>query len=141
MLKPLFDKSNGKITSLGWSQYTPYFNDGDSCEFSLNINLDYGILVNGKSLDEGNFFKNNIYRLEKYLKADGSYEKWIKDYPEDELDVNTVAENLFLYEILKEFTDVLESIDEDFFKNLFGDHVTVTVFFNETIETEEYDHD
>lgn len=23
MLKPLFDKTNGKITSIGWNQYTP----------------------------------------------------------------------------------------------------------------------
>lgn len=25
MLQPLFEKSNGKIKSFGWTQYTPYF--------------------------------------------------------------------------------------------------------------------
>lgn len=25
------------MTSFGWNQYTPYFNDGDECKFSANI--------------------------------------------------------------------------------------------------------
>lgn len=141
MLKPLFDKSNGKITSLGWSQYTPYFNDGDSCEFSLNIDLDYGILVNGENLDETELFTNSSYGLEKYLKKDGSYEKWINQYPEDALNPITMDSEIDLYKILLEFVEVLESIDERFFKDLFGDHVTVTVYNNGTVETEEYEHD
>lgn len=33
--KHLFD-ANPEIKSVTWTQYTPYFNDGDSCEFGVN---------------------------------------------------------------------------------------------------------
>ena len=39
VLKPyivaLFDKYPA-LESIGWRQFTPYFNDGDACEFGLN---------------------------------------------------------------------------------------------------------
>ncbi len=34
-VKELF-KENPKLTSISWTQYTPYFNDGDACTFSSN---------------------------------------------------------------------------------------------------------
>lgn len=33
--KEVFEKNPG-ITGIIWNQYTPYFNDGDSCEFRVN---------------------------------------------------------------------------------------------------------
>lgn len=33
--KEFFDKNPG-ITGVVWTQYTPYFNDGDTCEFSVH---------------------------------------------------------------------------------------------------------
>lgn len=141
MLKPLFEKSNGKIESIGWIQYTPYFNDGDECEFSVHTEMDYGIRVNGECFDDSEFFKNSTYGLEKYLEKDGSYEEWINKYPEDALNPENKEEELFLYGLLLEFQEILSSIDEEFFKDLFGDHVEVTVFADGRVETEEYDHD
>lgn len=41
----------------------------------------------------------------------------------------------------KDFEDLLQSIPDDFFKDLFGDHITVTVKSDCTVETEEYEHD
>lgn len=140
-LKPLFEKTNGKITSLGWVQYTPYFNDGDECTFGINVDLDYGIRVNGEILDDSEFFTNSIYGLRKYLKQDGSYESWIRQYPEDAINPETMDEELHLFKILKEFQDILESIDEEFLQDLFGDHVEVTIFADGTVSTEEYEHD
>ena len=140
-LAPLFKKSNGKITSLGWVQYTPYFNDGDECEFSVNTDLDYGIRVNGEYLDNSEFFQNSTYGLSKYLKKDVSYEDCILRYPEDVLSTETMEKELELYEILMEFQDILESIDDEFLKDLFGDHVEVTIFADGSVTTEEYDHD
>lgn len=140
-LKPLFEKSNGKITSLGWIQYTPYFNDGDECVFSVKADLDYGIRVNGETLDDGEFFTNNTYSLTKYLRNDGSYEEWTHRYPKDTLNTETAKEELYLFEILLEFEGILESIDDEFFQDLFGDHVEVTIFADGSVETEEYEHD
>ena len=31
-----FFSDNPAITAVVWTQYTPYFNDGDTCEFSVN---------------------------------------------------------------------------------------------------------
>ncbi|HTF81278.1 MAG TPA: hypothetical protein VL947_06125 [Cytophagales bacterium] len=45
LLKPIFEKSEGKLHSLKWTQYTPYFNDGDEC--TLRVNTDY-LYVNGE---------------------------------------------------------------------------------------------
>lgn len=33
--KPLFEK-HSNVESIRWTQYTPYFNDGESCEFGVN---------------------------------------------------------------------------------------------------------
>lgn len=140
-LKPLFEKSNGVITSLGWVQYTPYFNDGDECTFSINSDIDYGIRVNGEHLEDSEILGNSTYGLSKYLKKDGSYEEWIKKYPEDALNPDTMEEDLNIYKTLLEFEDILESIDDEFFKDLFGDHVEVTVFVDGRVETEKYEHD
>lgn len=43
--------SNSSIESLGWSQYTPYFNDGDTCHFSVHTD---NIIINGRSIYEMN---------------------------------------------------------------------------------------
>lgn len=34
LFKTFFSK-NPEVTAVGWQQYTPYFNDGDACEFSV----------------------------------------------------------------------------------------------------------
>lgn len=33
--KELFEE-NPNVENFGWSQYTPYFNDGDTCEFTVH---------------------------------------------------------------------------------------------------------
>jgi hypothetical protein len=46
--KYIFEKYT-TLESFGWTQYTPYFNDGDTCIFS--VNTDY-ISVNDEYVDE-----------------------------------------------------------------------------------------
>lgn len=122
MLKPLFDKTNGKITSIGWNQYTPYFNDGDECMFS--VNFDY-LNINGKNEYD---IDSLDWRIKYYLEGNEKYplqEEW----------------DLELFGFVNEFKELLNSIDDDFYKDLFGDHVEVTVNADGTVETSEYDHD
>jgi hypothetical protein len=41
-----------EVETISWTQYTPYFNDGDVCEFGINSDVE----INGKSeweLEEG----------------------------------------------------------------------------------------
>jgi hypothetical protein len=43
--------------------------------------------------------------------------------------------------VYKELSDILTSVPEEFYKDLFGDHVEVLINRDGTVETDEYDHD
>lgn len=43
--------------------------------------------------------------------------------------------------VVKNIKEVLGSIPDDFYKDLFGDHSMVTINKNGTIEVSDYDHD
>lgn len=104
MFKELFDKYPN-AESISWNQYTPYFNDGDECIFSVhNDNLEVN---NQQSWD-----------LDEDSEVYGEFEA-----------------------IEEDFKTVLQTIPDDFYRDLFGDHVQVTINKNGTIDTEEYDHD
>ncbi len=125
MFAPLFAKSK-KITSFGWSQYTPYFNDGDECTFGVNIS---DININGSDESDVDFLD---WRMKYVLNGEQKYIDQLAG--NDKLDYDE-------YAIVQEIKEVLKSIPEDFFKDLFGDHIEVTVNADGTIETEEYEHD
>ncbi len=123
ILAPLFEKSK-LINSISWTQYTPYFNDGDECTFSCNCG---DISVNGESPYELDWFNWKVrYFLEK-----GEYA--------DEVQKNgwDVEESKIIFEI----QEALESIPEEFYRELFGDHVQVTCNRDGTVSIEEYEHD
>lgn len=120
LLTPLFEKSK-LIESVGWRQYTPYFNDGDECIFGVRQD---DLQVNGEEQDEMPWYDWR-YFSDRYKK---------------ELDGNTEI-NPEEMQVVKEFSEVLQSIPEDFYKDLFGDHVEVTVHRDGRIDVEEYDHD
>ncbi len=102
MLKPLFDKYPD-VEDISWTQYTPYFNDGDECVFGVRND---DISING----------------------------------EDEWDMDETDREKFK-DAKKEFEDLLTSIPDDFFKDLFGDHMEVKILKDCTVETEGYEHD
>lgn len=149
ILKPLFDESK-LIDSIGWSQYTPYFNDGDECIFRTN--LDY-LYVNGFNEDDdeypiflkqgiyGKISAENIEAHKKFNRTDARYD-WYKDrgVGEDGYHENILF-NQMEYDVLQKFKSVLSTIPKDFYKDLFGDHVQVTVTREGKIEVDEYEHD
>ena len=57
--KNLFEETP-KLKSFAWSQYTPYFNDGETCEFSANV--DY-IQMNGEPVDESEWISETFKSL------------------------------------------------------------------------------
>ena len=69
LTKEFFDE-NPELESFGWNQYTPYFNDGDTCEFSANT--DY-IYINGEHVDDCDWInektvtKKYFYLLPRYI--------------------------------------------------------------------------
>lgn len=124
MFETFFQKSNGKIQSFSWVQYTPYFNDGDECIF--RVYTDYNFKINGEDTEE---MDSLDWSIKYYLK--GQTEK----YPlKPEWDIE-------LFKLIEDLQEVINSIPEEFMKDLFGDHVEVTVNSDGTITTEEYEHD
>lgn len=56
------------LTAVRWDQYTPYFNDGDTCEFSVHspeYQLDEDF-VDTYSLDDQDLNKTQLEAIEKF---------------------------------------------------------------------------
>jgi hypothetical protein len=110
----LFEKYP-KLESFAWNQYTPYFNDGETCEFSANT--DY-IGING---EEGYECYKKCYETTWDNKSNPHYDAEFKAMYEE------------IQKLLRTFTD-------DDLETMFGDHVEVTVS-RTGVETRECDHD
>lgn len=112
-------KESTLIESISWTQYTPYFNDGDSCEFSVN-----GVYtVNG----------DDMYSLSWY-----DWKVVNPKYTGSDYKVGTDVDEC---KRLQEFTDVLFLIPSEIMKDIFGDHSEITVNKDGTFEVTEYEHD
>ena len=102
------------LEAVKWHQYTPYFNDGDTCTFSLH----------------------GVYFRFEGVKEDAG------DYEDGFLDTYTIKiANLtnVQMEILENFEEELGHLEE-LLEEAIGDHMEVTLNA-EGIETEEYSHD
>lgn len=108
----LFEKYN-RLKSFGWRQYTPYFNDGDVCEFSART---YSPSINGR--DEYNDEDDDLINGENLYKAKDEEAK----------------------DIIKNIKDFLKMFDEDAYQSMFDDHVEITVT-KDKVEVEHYEHD
>ena len=103
------------INSFGWTQYTPWFNDGDTCEFGVNTWDPY--------VNEVSYY----YELDEEEKAEFS-----------------LTEERF-EEIQKAITKFIDGIPEQILQQLYGDHCMITVKKDETgkieVDVSEYEHD
>lgn len=123
-LKEFFD-SNPEITVIKWSQYTPYFNDGDSCIFGVNDPVFSNSDPDNVSC-WGNWGELEEERDREFV-FQGTWS--IPTHLEHKKDV------------FAEFTRIICSSEmEDVLYRMFGDHVCVTCT-REGISAEEYEHD
>jgi hypothetical protein len=123
MSKEVFE-NNPNLQDFSWTQYTPYFNDGDTCEFS--VNTDY-------------FYINRSNSDSDYIDV------WYVTKPEyhDRIDFKKFGFNN-VEEVVKavsEVKDILDMFDEDDYMEMFGDHAEVTVSRNDGVTVDGYDHD
>jgi len=119
-----------KVKSFGWTQYTPYFNDGDTCYFS--VHTDY-IYINGESADESNWInETNITNYGTWNREKRIYEGRT-EVPNLDYDPDLAKANDEIREFLRNF-------DEDFFLSQFGDHAEITVT-EEGVNIDECEHD
>lgn len=127
--KNLFEK-HSKLKSFSWTQYTPYFNDGDTCEFSAHTS---DPLINEDEESDGNEFEN------EFEAEYGEYDKTTNSYPNKKQILNPKYDK-DLSLALDDVTEFLENIDEDNLKQMFGDHAKIIITAG-GVEVEEYDHD
>lgn len=129
MAKGIFD-TFPCVRAIRWTQYTPYFNDGDPCYFKLHeariaLNEDFM-----KSLQASE--KQCLYECHDDF-MEFSYR--LAEHP------NTPAAQVLkkIEEALGEFQGVLNDLSEAM-EEVFGDHQQITITRDGT-EAEEYSHD
>lgn len=136
--KEFFDKNPG-INAVIWTQYTPYFNDGDTCEFRVNdptfTNAD------GDDLDDvrwGEYDGENeeVWACESLSYVLNSDRDYYKDTAAKILAKGGVdAESCALFE-----KAICSSEMESVMLAMFGDHVRV-VATRSGFDVSDYDHD
>jgi hypothetical protein len=118
LASPLFE-AHPQLENFSWRQYTPYFNDGEPCEFSANKDAE-SIDING---EDG-------YEVSKTSRWDGS--KCVDLAPEELHPLHAAQEQA---------AAILAEFDDDTLHDMFGDHAEVTVKRDGTVDVEEYSHD
>jgi hypothetical protein len=136
--KEFFEKNPG-VTGVIWTQYTPYFNDGDTCVFSVgdltftNAPADELSDIRWGEYEgetEGVWAADNIGYV---LESDRDYYQNTKTAVLAAGGVDATSCTLFA-------KAVNSSEMEDVMQAMFGDHVKV-IATREGFEVEEYDHD
>mgnify|MGYP003347855693 FL=1 len=134
--KEFFDK-NPNVTAIVWTQYTPYFNDGDTCEFSVN---------------EPTFTNAPDPENVRWGEYDGDAEdvfaveniRWVmendRDYYKEDREAIAKAGGVDVASCDAFSLMICSSAMEDVMQAMFGDHVKV-IATREGFDVEDYDHD
>lgn len=154
----LFFEECPKVQAVVWSQYTPYFNDGDECVFGVNDpcfvtkNFDRDDLQNPyeyEDADEYGCLSIPLYvadwdaeiKRDKATLAKPNASDWVKGYyPKAIAALEQMKIDFPGYDVkIKAFAQLL-SDNEDMLKEVYGDHAAVYLTPGEVI-VEEYSHD
>ncbi len=143
-------KNHPELKSFSWTQYTPYFNDGDECVFSAHT--DY-ISINDSEQEESvhdlrrflDILHNPQKEINRLIKRieECKAAKYSYDYLENEIETiqnSSIEATRNKLAILENISQILSSINDDSYKSIFGDHVKVTVT-KDGWSTETYEHD
>lgn len=141
------------FNSFSWPQYTMHWNDGDATNFYVyKENIFINDEEESQELSELEEFYNQLKNKDKSI---AKLEKEIKDLEKDksndwkinrnkqtikELKNSNLEEVEKKYLFLKDIVDLLNSINDEIFERMFGDHVKVIVDRSGT-SVESYDHE
>lgn len=138
---------NPAVQAIVWSQYTPYFNDGDTCKFGIN---EVYFVIDG--FEEDNLLLPYEYEEEAEIVDTSQMLDWYKLQAEKENKsnkeyyVNRYAElkrQAELYPDLSDNCKKMENIinsNEELMEDIFGDHCSVYIT-KDRIIVEAYEHD
>lgn len=88
-----FFERNKEIHKVGWVQYTPYFNDGDACNFSVHSD---NIYINGI-----NVYDDEYLELSDFSEQIEEIEKFLNEMPESAME-EIYEEGIVTYKILQD---------------------------------------
>lgn len=137
-----------EVTSVRWQQYTPYFNDGETCEFEVHEARFFGPL---QEPDEEDSEVDVCYAIRKQterqfekigMKEEKSWDGRTRTVPAyGYVDAKRPATEREL-EILQRCNDLSSLISGlgDYMQDIFGDHVQVTASAT-GFDVAGYDHD
>lgn len=149
-----------ELEELRWTQYTPYFADGEECVFNANIedvelngfreyneeenvgNTRLDIRTNAKKTTWGTIRDKDLELNKSYNKRDTISGRYVET-PYKVGDEGKIYNDNYsprCEEILANVIAFLKSIGDDDLKNIFGDHTEVIVT-KDSVTTEEYEHD
>lgn len=139
-LRAFFEKNPG-INALVWTQYTPYFNDGDTCEFSVNdvsfTNATSEDDLNQINYDEYDGENEDIWVASNLSHVfDNANKNWYKETVE-----KIKAGPPIDLQSCDFISEMIPSADmEDVLEAMFGDHVKV-IATREGFDVQEHEHD
>lgn len=125
LFKEFFD-ANPNVEDVHWTQYTPYFNDGDTCTFSVHEM--YVTLGEEEGPEDGEESDEDEDDDDDY-EEDDELSSWSLSRSEDP-ELKKLGEAL----------DVLSDIPEDVLEHVFGDHVRI-IATRAGFDVDEYSHD
>lgn len=118
-----FFKNNPEVKCISWTQYSPFFNDGEECVFSVHEPQFANFIPDADSCG---------YSLEAEEEGQWVYgDRWDRSgdgVPDSIPEADAIASFIQSSEV------------EDLMQDMFGNHVRVIVTA-EGIETTDYDHD
>lgn len=125
------------VKAITWTQYTPYFMDGDSCVFSVNeVNFSNFI---SKNLHNGiaDYFDENDEDEDEDVIDDSSdkKEKWSTSLYYAEENKYLTAEQV---ELCKKVSKLISN--DDMMESLFGDHTIIQISRDGMVQ-DDYEHD
>ena len=136
-MKEFFDKNPG-ISALKWSQYTPYFNDGNACEF--NVNDVYFTNASPEELDNVNH--HGVYEGEDetvWVVRSVKYTLSSKYHAEDAAKIRAAGGvDVDSCQLIDKMIQSSEM--EDIMEEMFGDHVVITAT-RDGFDVNDYEHD
>lgn len=121
-----------EIKRLSWTQYTPYFNDGEPCVFSV------GDLFGFLDIEDECDYEGSLPIYDWYFNEEKDYQKKFMDQMREMFgSVEKVKE---LSNDFKSLQKAFNKIPEDIMEQIFGDHAKIIVT-KDGLDVEEYDHD
>ena len=117
-----------QLLSYRWTQYTPYWNDGDTCTFSAYVDDP----VCEIKTEEGKVIKYSQYG--DYLYEDDDVEFEVSEEEQQEFEKK-------YGKIGTEVAKFLQTFGDDDLEVMFGDHAAVTVKRTGKVSVEEYEHE